>query len=155
MALNWCFNEPWPCFANNSLVSWPCERKPAHSAVAEALRPCLASLRVDQHLWRGDEDFSAQVWLLNDSPEDQKALTVKVSWQLEQEAETLWGSLHLAQLPARQNAQLGTVSFPLPKDRACKFSVILQVEGHPEMDSCYTYLCRPRKVINTKGMLNI
>ncbi|RPJ59293.1 MAG: hypothetical protein EHM23_14545 [Acidobacteria bacterium] len=31
MALNWCFDEPWPACANNSLISWP----------AEQSQPCL------------------------------------------------------------------------------------------------------------------
>ena len=34
MALSWCFNEPWPAAANNSLVHWPAHAKPALAAVA-------------------------------------------------------------------------------------------------------------------------
>ncbi len=46
MALNWCFNEPWPSAANNNLVSWPHRPKPAYYAVQAACRPVLASARV-------------------------------------------------------------------------------------------------------------
>ncbi len=37
MALNWCFNEPWPTAANNNIVGYPNEPKPAFCAV----RMCL------------------------------------------------------------------------------------------------------------------
>ena len=33
MALNWCFNEPWPAIGNNSLISWPDKIRPAYYAV--------------------------------------------------------------------------------------------------------------------------
>ena len=33
MALNWCFNEPWPTAANNSIINWPNIPKPAFYAV--------------------------------------------------------------------------------------------------------------------------
>jgi len=33
MALNWCFNEPWPSAAGPCLVNWPSQPKPAYHAV--------------------------------------------------------------------------------------------------------------------------
>ena len=49
MAINWNFNEPWPCAAGNSLVNWPCHPKPAYYAVQAALRPTIASIRTRQN----------------------------------------------------------------------------------------------------------
>jgi beta-mannosidase len=155
MALNWCFNEPWPCFANNSLVSYPVQPKSAYYAVQAALRPQLASLRIDRHLWRNGEEFEAQVWLLSDALEALTDLTVEVSYEVDGKQPVIWGSLHLPELAAQQSRKCGSISFPLPGDNAYKFKVILKVQGHPEMDSEYTYLCRPRQVVNTKGMLNV
>ncbi|MCX6017408.1 MAG: hypothetical protein NTZ50_02715 [Chloroflexi bacterium] len=69
MALNWVLNEPWPTAANNSLVSWPCEPKPAMAAVAASCRSVLASARIPKFAWRAGESFSVELWLLNDAPE--------------------------------------------------------------------------------------
>jgi beta-mannosidase len=46
MALNWCYNEAWPCAANNSLLCWPATPKPALYAVGAACRPTMASARI-------------------------------------------------------------------------------------------------------------
>jgi len=68
MALNWCYNEPWPSAANNNLVSWPATPKPALRAVAAACRPVMASAQVPKFAWAEGETFAAELWLLNDSP---------------------------------------------------------------------------------------
>lgn len=155
MALNWCFNEPWPCFANASLVCWPAIPKPSYYAVQAALRPRLASLRTNRHLWYCGEEFNTQVWVLNDSIETLEPLTVEIRYQLDDKEPVFWGALQVQPLDARKNIKCGTVSFDLAVTEACKFKVMLSVKDHPEMDSEYTYLCRPRAVINTKGMLNV
>ena len=48
MALNWCFNEPWPSAAGTCIVNWPALPKPAYDAVRLACRPVLASARLAQ-----------------------------------------------------------------------------------------------------------
>jgi beta-mannosidase len=68
MALNWCFNEPWPTAAGNSIVNWPARPKPAYGAVRAACRPVLASARFEKFQWRAGETFSAEIWILNDAP---------------------------------------------------------------------------------------
>ncbi len=68
MALNWCFNEPWPCAAGTSIVNWPAQPKPAYDSVRLACRPVLASARFGKFVWRIGEAFVAALWLLNDSP---------------------------------------------------------------------------------------
>jgi beta-mannosidase len=68
MALNWCYNEPWPSAANNSIVNWPTEPKAAYFAVRDACRPVLASARIPKFQWTEGEEFSAELWLLNDTP---------------------------------------------------------------------------------------
>ena len=68
MALNWCYNEPWPSAANNSIISWPARPKPAYFAVQSSCRPVLASARFAKFQWTPGEIFSAEIWLLNDAP---------------------------------------------------------------------------------------
>lgn len=156
MALNWCFNEPWPTFANNSLVSWPAVARPAYYAVQQALRTRLASLRVDRHLWWSGEKFHADVWMLNDSSlEDLAANEITVFYRLGDGEEIEWGTLRCPALSAQQNRECGTISFPIPTDFAGKIYLRLCVKDNPSLNSEYTYLCRQKSVISTKGMLNI
>ena len=80
MAANWCFNEPWPTAANNSLISYPNIPKPGFYEVKNACRPVLASARLPKFRWRAGEIFNAEIWMLNDLPADVKAgkVTVKI-----------------------------------------------------------------------------
>ncbi len=73
MALNWCFNEPWPSAANNSVINWPARPKPAYASIKAACRPVLASARIPRFQWRAGELFTAELWLLNDTPSPQPA----------------------------------------------------------------------------------
>ncbi len=70
MALNWCFNEAWPTAAGNALVTWPARPNAAYLAAQAACRPVLASARISKFQWNAGETFSAEIWLLNDSPAD-------------------------------------------------------------------------------------
>ncbi|MFV0401802.1 MAG: glycoside hydrolase family 2 protein [Oscillospiraceae bacterium] len=69
MALNWCYNEPWPTIANNSLVNYPATPKPAYFAVKESSRNRLISARIPKFSWQPGEEFSADLWLLCDGVE--------------------------------------------------------------------------------------
>lgn len=155
MALNWCFNEPWPTFANNSLVSWPTVLKPSYYAVQAALRPRLVSLRIDRHLWWAGELFHGEVWILNDSLQAVEATTVKVSYRIGDDTVTEWGALHIPSVAPQNNRLCGTVSFPIPQNFTGKIHVCLTVADQPEMDSDYTYLCRTMITESTAGVLNI
>ncbi len=68
MALNWCFNDCWPCAANNSLVAYPAVPKPALAAVRDACRPTLASARVPRFAWKPGEQIGVELFVLNDAP---------------------------------------------------------------------------------------
>jgi beta-mannosidase len=155
MALNWCFNEPWPTFANNSLISWPNIPKPSYYAVQAALRPQLASLRIDRHLWWAGETFHAEVWILNDSLRDLSSANVEISYSIDEDAPVFWGTLHAPFIGAQSNLLCGAVNFHLSEKGTYKIRVWLKVSGHPEMDSEYTYMCRTRALTSTEGMLNV
>ena len=82
MALSWCLNEPWPTAANNSLINYPAEPKPSYEAVKQALRPILASARIQKFVYAGGEMFEAQIWVLNDSKEEAASGTVEICLEI-------------------------------------------------------------------------
>ena len=79
MALNWCFNEIWPCAANNSLLAWPDVPKPAFFTVREACRPSFLSTPIRKFNWEPGERIRGRIQLLNDSPRTVTATGVTVS----------------------------------------------------------------------------
>jgi len=78
MAINWDYCEPWMTAAGNNLIAYPTHRKPCYYAIQSSLRPVLASARIPRFDWNAGEKFTAEMWLLNDSPEKAEK-TVKVS----------------------------------------------------------------------------
>lgn len=141
MALSWCFNEPWPSAANNSIVNWPHRPKPAYYAVQAACRPTLASARLPRFLWEDGERFTAELWLLHDGPEPIGPCTVRASLHLDGAIVPLlsWDAPALA---PRQNLAGPTVSAVLPALSGKTFSLSLEVPGRPELDSSYTLAYR-------------
>ncbi|MBN8712205.1 MAG: hypothetical protein BGO12_08520 [Verrucomicrobia bacterium 61-8] len=139
MALNWCFNEPWPCAANNSLISWPCEPKPALAAVGLACRPTLLSARIRKLAWKAGENFDPEIWILHDGPNGIGAFEVAV-W-LEHDGVRIplvrWTA---GPIDANCNLQGPRVQCRLPKMSDPRFRLLLEAEGHPEFGSCYILL---------------
>jgi beta-mannosidase len=143
MALNWCFNEPWPCVANNSILEWPQTPKPAYYAVQQACRPVLASARLPRFLWRGGEELEAEIWLLNDGPEDLPACTVHavVEWDGMRSQVLTWP---VPELPAGSNRRGPSLRHPLPPNVDGLFRLLLKVPEQPGWSSSYQLLARPR-----------
>jgi len=67
MALNWCYNEPWPTAANNSLINWPDIPKPGFYAVRDACRSVLESGVVKVKLVAGENVIDLAEWEYGDS----------------------------------------------------------------------------------------
>lgn len=155
MALNWCLNEPWPTFANNSIIAWPDIPKPCYEAVKAALRPQLASLRIDRHLWWGGETFHADIWLMNDSIDELPAGKITAYYAFGDGELIEWGELKSAVLAPQTNRHLGSIDIALPADFEGMIRIVLKVEGHPDMDSDYSYPCRKKAAPGTKKILNL
>ena len=68
MALNWCFNEPWPTAVNNSLLS-DGQPKPAYAYVCRALRANMVSVRFARFDHTPGIPIKAEVYLLMDQPQ--------------------------------------------------------------------------------------
>ncbi|RPI03124.1 MAG: hypothetical protein EHM72_02350 [Calditrichaeota bacterium] len=143
MALNWCYNEPWPTAANNSLINWPHDPKPAFYAVQSSCRPILASARFDKFIWHEGENFTTDIWLLNDSHEPVTDAKVVVRLVGDTIVESQECTLSAAE--ANSNVVGPTLQWKLPGWQSDRFQLLLEVEGHPEWNSTYTLLYRRTK----------
>ena len=139
MALTWCFNEPWPTAANNSLLSWPSHQKPSYSAVRQACRPTLASARIPKFSWRAGEWFTPELWLLHDGA---TALAGgSISAVLECGAQR-WPLLtwDYAGTAANTNLPGPSIRFLLPDLPFGRMRLLISAIGHSDWNSAYTLL---------------
>ena len=139
MALNWCYQEPWPSAANNSLINWPNEIKPAYHQVANACRPVLASVRIPKFDWKEGEAFSCDLFMLNDTYEalTREKITVVMQYDGTEEALISWDC---PGAEGFQNCKGPTVRAKIPKMKSNLFNIQVRVEGKPEYNSTYVLL---------------
>jgi beta-mannosidase len=143
MALNWCFNEPWPSAANNSIVNWPAEPKPAYHAIAASCRPVMASARIPKFSWREGEDFEAELWLLNDSYETIPAGRMGAIIVVGDVKTNVFEWEHPAAGPNR-HVRGPVMRWRLPPPgSADRFTLGLLVDGMLERGSAYTMPLKP------------
>jgi len=139
MALNWCYNEPWPTAANNSLINYPSKPKPAFYAVSESCRPVLASARIQKFSWETGEKFTVGLFLLNDQYEEIGAGKMTVFLQSGNEKIEI-GSWNYSGTRPNQNLEGPLVETVLPDFLPGKMTLAVEVEGHPEWNSEYVLL---------------
>ena len=143
MALNWCFNEPWPTAANNSIISYPSVKKPAFEDVKAACRPLLASARFNKYLWSAGEELVFDMWLLNDSFGPNNAYTLRAVLVNPDGSETELTTWKTPVTKENTNLRGPAVHTVLPPWTGInRFSVKILVEGHQEMNSTYTLAYR-------------
>jgi beta-mannosidase len=150
MALNWCYNEPWPAAANNSLICWPNVPKPALYAVGDACRPVLLSARIPKFRWEAGEVFHCEVWLLNDRYEEIEPQEVRVIIQAGEERVEL---LRWTSPLAAENTNLAgpTARGILPNWATDRFEVVLEVEGQAAWNSRYLLRYDPAEAEEGEG----
>ena len=151
MAVNWCYCEPWMTAANNSLISYPVRPKKAYYAVQAALRPVMASARIPRFDWREGEKFTAEIWLLNDSPREARE-TISVSIELEGKEYPLlqWDS---GDVPANENRLGPTVNWILPAANASRMT--LRLRSSRDTSSEYTLCYRPKHAPAPTRQMNV
>lgn len=156
MALNWCYNEPWPCAANNSLISWPAEPKPAYYAVAASYRPVLASARIPKFTWEPGEWFEPEAWILNDGPESLEGGTLEI-YVIVDGVRIQLLSWMFDPLEPGENGMGPTARWRVPRTAADRFKLEVVVESRPEWTSEYTllYARNPEERVTPGEMLNI
>ena len=144
MALNWCYNEPWPSAANNSLINWPARPKPAYYAVQAACRPTLASARLEKFAWTEGETFAPELWLLHDGPDPVPAGRIEAFLEIGG-AETFLLAWDYGGTGANENVVGPTLRVRLPRPEAGngpgEMTLRLRVVGRPEWDSEYRLRC--------------
>jgi beta-mannosidase len=136
MALSWCYNEAWPCAANNSIINWPSEPKPCYEKVRDACRPVLASARIPRFQWRAGEEFSAELWILNDTVEALPAGEVRATIVAGNERISL-GGWKFGEVKSQSATPGPRLSLALPLQLKVKFILELEVIGHAEWSSHY------------------
>ncbi|CAM3012908.1 glycoside hydrolase family 2 protein [Rariglobus hedericola] len=144
MALNWCYNEPWPSAANNSIINYPALPKPAYYSVQAACRPLLASARIPKFQWNAHELFSAELWLLNDHPAAQTGGELIATLEHDGQLTELvrWNFSGLA---PQQSVAGPSVRMVLPDTPCGEFTLVLSVTGHREWNSSYRLSLKPAR----------
>lgn len=138
MAISWCFNEPWPAAANNSIVSWPCEPKPALRAVRQSCRETLASARVRRFSWKSGDLFEAELWILHDGPRAVKGDRVEAYLRFDDEESFVLG-WYFESLEKGENRVGPVLRFKVPVIESQTFKLALRVEGRPDWNSDYDF----------------
>ena len=139
MAINWDFNEPWPCAAGNSLVAWPAEPKSCLKSVKEALRPTLLSLDMPHNRYLTGEEFKADVWLLNDSADTTKELKA-TAYLAYGETKIELASITVPPVGARTNLKSDSFAFTVEASLPERFSIELVCESDPSLSSVYSFV---------------
>ncbi len=112
MAVNWCLNEPWITAANNSIISYPNVKKQGYYGIKEALRPIIASARIERFDWQADNLFKAELWLLNSSNSTvSKTITAYIEIDGAQYPQISWNT---GDVEPRTNKLGPTINFMLP-----------------------------------------
>ncbi len=140
----WVFNEPWPAAANNSLVAWPNHPKPAYFAVKAANRPVMVSARVPRFDWARGATLTATLFLLNDSPADTPAMSVRVLL-VSESGEVL--DVYKWKCPggrAGRNFEGPEISMLVPTWDGLTFELVLDAIEHPDYSSRYTLAFQKR-----------
>ena len=137
MALNWCFNEPWPTAANNSIIQYPAKPKPAHEAIRQACRPVLSSARIPKFLWDSAEDLYFDLFMINGTPETLPPgiMECRINGRTVEQ----W---NFEKVPANQNLAGPKVVFPLTGESGKWLTLELKVHDNPEFDSSYQLMLR-------------
>jgi beta-mannosidase len=139
MALNWCYNEPWPTAANNSIINYPAKPKPAFYAVSNSCRPVLASARISKFRWKNGEKFKTQLYILNDKYEAIEQGKVDVSIRCGDKTIEV-GSWEFKPGAPNNNIVGPVIEAVIPDFDAKKMTLLVEVENHPEWNSEYDLL---------------
>lgn len=142
MAANWMFNEPWKVACGWSLVLYPNIKKESFYSVKDALRPILVSARIPKFAWKSGENFSAEIWLLNDC---YKEVSDRVNIYL-----TIGGQKYLLsswEFSEETENKLGpVVNFKLPDIDTDHIILSVETQNNAEFVSSYKLRYYPTKI---------
>jgi beta-mannosidase len=144
MALNWCYNEPWPTAANNSVIGWPARPKAGYEALRRALRPTQASARIERFQWAAGETFAAELWRLHDGPAPATGGVMRARLELGDRTIEL-GEWRFDGAAPDTHQQGPVVTATLPELEARTMTLRLEVADQPDWSSEYTLRYRARE----------
>ena len=150
MAINWDFNEPWPCAAGNSLINWPAKPKSCLARVKAALRPTILSLNIPRNRWLSGEVMEGEVWVLNDSDTVAEPMEVEVTLVMDDVRMPI-AKLTTDAVEARKNGKFGTFRLAITSGIPERFSLELTCKADPTVDSQYALVHRADLAIGTDG----
>jgi beta-mannosidase len=136
MAINWCYNEPWKTAANNSIISYPNIPKAGYYAVTNSLRPILANARIPKFLWYSGEQFTMELWLLNDSTKGYPNFTIKAYIEIAEE-DVLITEWKTGFITANQNKKGPGISYLLPDANTDRIRIKLKCMENDKYSSSY------------------
>ncbi|MBR5632925.1 MAG: hypothetical protein IKW68_03015, partial [Clostridia bacterium] len=151
MAVNWDFNEPWPCAAGNSLVSWPAHPKSALGSVKEALRSTLLSMDAPQNRYLTGEVLKADIWVLNDSPEKRSPCTADI-YLIDSGVKTKITTISLPACDARSNAKGESFEFTVSETLSEKFAISVECVESPEFSSVYDLVHNRKETVKSTSL---
>jgi len=135
-------DELWPTAANNNLISYRGELNPAFHAVSNACRPQMASARNYKFVWREGELFRCELWMLNDQYRKLEPGTVRTKLLSGEDVIELENWSYEG---AEENANIQgpCLERVLPRLSLDRFTLEIEVEGHPDLNSAYLFLYKP------------
>lgn len=138
MAVNWCWNEPWICAAGNSLIAYPDKPKDAYYAVRDSLRPITPVIEVERFAWTPGEDFTASLWLCNDTDE---AVAARVSaWADFGDGVRHWFATANIETEPRRHGHGNPAFIRIPATTARRFTVCLVADVNgTTVENRYTF----------------
>ena len=135
MAINWCYDEPWLTAANNAILSYPAVKKRGYYAIQEALRPVIPSARVPRFDWKAGQKFTAELWLLNSSPDAaSETVTAEILLNGKVYAELEWKT---GTVPANTNKMGPQINLVLPYLPDCSEIVLNLRSENSDRNSSY------------------
>ena len=139
MAANWCFNEPWPCFANNSLVMYPDVKRPAYYDVQNSLRDRMISVRACKLRFEKGEQTKFEFYALNDLPDAMESESVCVFIKSGEDKIDL-GTYRYPKIDGTSSVKFGEIVFTVPENIAPAFTLCAEAENG-EYSSNYKLYC--------------
>ncbi|MGN1345222.1 MAG: hypothetical protein ACI4V1_00430, partial [Eubacteriales bacterium] len=137
MAVNWCYNEPWPCFANNSVLMYPDIKRPTYETIRDALRDTMLSAKFYKLRHRAGDEIPVEVWTLNDAPAEKAGGRFTVTLKYEDGRTVTLYSGAYDPMKANAAAKAGEFTFTVPADITKTFQVIVTAED-ASLSSEYT-----------------
>ena len=136
MAINWCYNEPWPTAAGNGLVNYPAIPRRSYYSISEALKGQKLSLRYNKIAWKPGQKMILSPWVLNDTEECISEGYAVISL-IADNTEKIIGEWRYGQTQAWSNQKGEEISVVIPNVENKRFVLSIISKTHPALNAEY------------------